>query len=60
FEFVRDMGDSAYTMLENYEKVLVGYNHQVSMEESYKKSTLLLLTIISVYLSIRVALIPEE
>ncbi len=59
FEFVRDMGASAYTMLENYEKVLVGYNHQVSMEESYKKITLLLLTLISVYLSIRVALIPE-
>ncbi len=60
FEFVRDMGDSAYTMLANYEKVLAGYNLQVSREETYKKIILLLLTIISVYLSIRVALIPDE
>ncbi|MBH0094583.1 hypothetical protein [Pseudoalteromonas sp. SCQQ13] len=60
FKFIRDMGDNSYSMLYNYEKVLSGYNKQVSLEDSYKKVLLLILTLISFIFSIRIALIPEN
>ncbi|EHR7166280.1 hypothetical protein KUK86_004440 [Vibrio parahaemolyticus] len=60
FTFVRDLGESSYTMLHNYEEILLGYNNQVSQEDTYKKILILILTLASVYLSALIVLIPEE
>lgn len=59
FKFIRDLGNNSYSMLSNYEQVLLGYNKQISTEDSYKKVLLFILTLVSFILSIRIALIPE-
>jgi len=60
FELVRELGNSAYTTLANYKKVLKGYNKEVSIEDSYKKIVLLLLALLSVYFSVLIALKTDD
>ncbi len=60
FTFVRDLGEISYIMLHNYEEILLGYNTQVSQEDTFKNILLLILTLVSVYVSALIVLIPEE
>ncbi|QFU22695.1 hypothetical protein FM038_011365 [Shewanella eurypsychrophilus] len=60
FLFVRDLGNMSYITLGNYKKVLKGYNKQVSIEDSYKKSILILLALLSVYFSALIVLKTED
>lgn len=60
FSFTRDLGNSSYKTLANYKTVLKGYNKQVSIEDSYKKSTLIFLALISLYFSALIVLKPDE
>ena len=59
FLLVRALGNISYITLGNYKKVLAWYNKQVSIEDSYKKSILILLALLSVYFSALIALKTE-
>lgn len=60
FTFVRDLGNSSYTMLDNYKNILAGYNKEVSIEESYKNILLIFLALLSIYFSALIVIKSED
>ncbi|MEI8614905.1 hypothetical protein P4S54_15040 [Shewanella sp. PP-He15 brown] len=60
FAFVKDLGESANAMLNNYELVITTYNEQVTFEDNLKKSIIYFLTLFSFYLSALILLQPES
>lgn len=60
FAFVKDLGESANAMLNNYELVITTYNEQVTFEDNLKKSIIYFLTLLSFYLSALILLKPEN